>query len=106
LTLPSCNTVKCTATTTCELVPVQCIRAPCPPQPQCVPKDTQICDLTCKAGAHCVVTDKGPKCEPDTGGMSCGKKTCGPGQTCCNASCGTCVSAGGVCTQIACQSTD
>lgn len=100
--LPSCDTVKCTAGTTCELVQVQCIRAPCPPLPQCVTKGPQVCNLACKGGTHCVVTNSGPLCEPDPGGVSCGKKTCSGGQICCSASCGICGSAGGACPAIAC----
>lgn len=76
LPLPSCNTVKCTASTHCELTAVQCIRAPCPPLPQCV---------------------------ADTAAVPCGKNTCNGGDYCCNASCGTCAKAGGACTQQACN---
>lgn len=34
---PSCERVPCTVGTHCELVEVQCIRAPCDPVPQCRP---------------------------------------------------------------------
>jgi hypothetical protein len=76
LPLPSCKTVKCSAGYHCELNAVQCIRAPCPAQPQCV---------------------------PDAAGAACGKATCAAGLECCNASCGTCVKPGMACIQIACQ---
>lgn len=32
----TCANVRCMAGTHCEMVQVQCIRAPCPPLPQCV----------------------------------------------------------------------
>lgn len=106
LPLPSCDTVKCTPTTTCELVQVQCFRAPCPPLPMCVPNKPQVCDLMCKVGSHCVFTANGQKCESDDSGMSCGKNTCSAGQVCCNASCGICGSPKGACAAIACVPTD
>lgn len=77
LPLPSCATVRCTTGTVCELQNVQCVRAPCPPQPVCVP-------------------------EPDAG-KTCGNVTCSAGQECCNASCGICVEPGGACTQQFCE---
>jgi hypothetical protein len=36
---PSCAAVLCGPGTVCELVDVVCVRAPCYPQPQCVPQD-------------------------------------------------------------------
>ncbi len=97
--LPSCDTVRCAAGTTCELVQVQCIRAPCPPQPQCVPS---VCNLACRAGTHCVVTSAGQTCEADDAGVACGSRTCAAGQICCSASCGICGTRGGACPAIAC----
>jgi hypothetical protein len=34
--LTACDTVRCAGGTHCELVQVQCVRAPCDPVPQCV----------------------------------------------------------------------
>jgi len=76
LPLPSCATVRCRAGYHCALNRVQCIRAPCPAQAQCV---------------------------PDTTGTACGKAICAPGLECCNASCGMCVQPGMACIQIACE---
>lgn len=33
----TCANVRCAEGTHCEMVQVQCVRAPCPPMPQCVP---------------------------------------------------------------------
>ncbi|MFT3921667.1 MAG: hypothetical protein QM778_03955 [Myxococcales bacterium] len=79
---PSCANVRCAAGTHCEMVQVQCVRAPCDPQPQCRP-DT----APTQGGA----------------GVSCGKNTCAPGQTCCNASCGICTDPGKGCIKMFCQ---
>jgi hypothetical protein len=54
--LPSCEAVCCAEGYTCELVEVQCIRAPCPPQPECVPvvDDPTSCAATlCMEGTYC-----------------------------------------------------
>lgn len=40
--------------------------------------------------------------DPSPGGEACGDTTCGEGLVCCNASCGTCVPPGFMCTQEAC----
>jgi hypothetical protein len=37
---PSCAATTCPEGQTCQLVQVQCIRAPCPPQPTCLPSQT------------------------------------------------------------------
>ena len=104
--LPSCDTVKCSSGFRCELVQVQCIRAPCPPQPQCVPDAPGVCNLDCKSGTHCVVGKDGPSCVSDNSGPSCGKKTCGANQICCSPSCGICGTAKGACPAIACAPSD
>jgi hypothetical protein len=39
------------------------------------------------------------------GPTQCGANTCAAGQWCCNASCGTCVSPGGACTNVICDPT-
>jgi hypothetical protein len=72
---PSCDGVKCEGGTHCEVREVQCIRAPCPPQPTCV---------------------------PDAEGQPCGDNVCGAGTFCCNPSCGICAPKGGACTQQFC----
>jgi hypothetical protein len=57
----SCKTpclAKCAAGNHCELREVQCIRAPCPPQPSCVPDEPKVdacATVRCKAGTHCEV---------------------------------------------------
>lgn len=56
LPLPSCAAVTCEVGSQCELVEVQCIRAPCPPQPQCVPAPTGCATVRCKGGYHCKET--------------------------------------------------
>lgn len=87
IALPSCSTVKCSAGHHCELQQVQCVRAPCPPQPACVPdkEPNPGCDaLKCKAGTHCellecITTPCDPvaTCVPDRGGCGCsGKGAC------------------------------
>jgi hypothetical protein len=59
LPLPSCATVKCSAGYHCELQQVVCVRAPCPPQPQCVPDrdPTDPCGGKCKANERCQVLE-------------------------------------------------
>jgi hypothetical protein len=55
--LPSCATVKCSAGYHCELEQVVCVRAPSPPQPQCVPDGdpSDPCGGKCKANQYCQV---------------------------------------------------
>lgn len=110
---PSCDGTTCEKGQHCELKPVQCIRAPCPAQPTCVPDVKDVCaTVKCKAGFHCEAKEVQcirapcppiPECVADGVGVQCGKNTCGAGQECCNASCGTCVPKGGFCTQQICS---
>ena len=69
---------------------------PCPEGLQCIDDPSDDCDPN-KGGADC-----GGICVPPKGDP-CGKTVCGPGTTCCNASCGICTPPGRVCIQIACQ---
>jgi hypothetical protein len=73
--LPSCDTVRCSAGDHCELHDVQCIRAPCPPQPQCVPDALPPCaTMRCMAGTYC-------------GEPTPGQGACIPYSTCMNVRC-------------------
>jgi hypothetical protein len=113
---PSCRGHSCPRGQHCELQEVQCIRAPCPPFPGCVPDDEPpvkdpCATVRCKAGTHCEVTpivcittpcDPIAECVPDVTGGSCGGNTCSAGQFCCNPSCGICAPKGGACTQQFC----
>jgi hypothetical protein len=78
----SCANVRCMAGTHCEMVQVQCVRAPCDPVPECKP------DSAAQGAGS---------------GVTCGKSTCGPGQTCCNASCGICTDPGKGCIKMFCH---
>jgi hypothetical protein len=69
---------------------------PCPDGLQCIDDPSDDCDPN-KGGADC-----GGICVPPKGDP-CGKVVCGPGTTCCNASCGICTPPGMVCIQIACE---
>lgn len=115
--LPSCNTVKCSSGQHCELVEVQCIRAPCPPLPMCIDDADDPCaNIKCAEGTHCEPTTPiacftapckvAPAlCVPDDagGGGSCGGQHCGAGTFCCNAGCGICAPKKGACLDIICE---
>lgn len=99
---PSCADLRCGAGEHCEVVEVQCIRAPCPPLPQCVPDPTACAAVRCMSGTRCVEEAGTARCVPEEGGVPCGSAVCAAGQVCCNASCGICTEPGGVCIQQAC----
>lgn len=75
----TCVNVRCASGTHCEMVEVQCIRAPCNPVPQCTPHVPS----------------------PESG-ASCGQNTCAAGQECCNQSCGICTDPGKGCIKLFC----
>jgi len=101
---PSCDGVTCDKGQHCELTEVQCIRAPCPPQPSCVanPEDDPCAAVRCAAGTHCEA--KPVQCirAPCPAIAECGKNSCGKGQYCCNPSCGICAPMGAACIQQFC----
>jgi len=76
----TCANVRCMAGTHCEMVQVQCVRAPCDPVPECKP------DVA-----------------PQAAGTACGKNTCAAGQVCCNDSCGICTEPGKGCIKMLCR---
>ncbi len=116
LPLPSCSGVSCEPGQHCELRDVQCVRAPCPPQPACVADADEECrnpceTVRCGQGTHCEAVDvvciKAPccpvaECKPDVKEEACGKSVCGEGTYCCNESCGICAPDGGLCIQKFC----
>ncbi len=50
---PTCDDVTCDEGSTCELQEVQCIRAPCPPVPVCVPSYPTCANVRCGGGQVC-----------------------------------------------------
>jgi hypothetical protein len=63
----SCANVRCAAGTHCELRPVTCVRAPCPPQPTCVPDVNPCAAALCPVNTRCVARDGRAVCEPLAG---------------------------------------
>jgi hypothetical protein len=68
--------LKCDLGSHCELVQVECIQAPCPPEKQCVPdEEKKFCGgfagLECPGGGTCV-DDPSDDCDPMHGGADCG----------------------------------
>ena len=94
---------------------------PCPGAGTCIDDPSDDCDPTlggADCGGMCVCKTLGScisgyhwdssadvcDCVPDAG-TSCGPTLCGPGLTCCNASCGICTPPNVACIQIACDFT-
>lgn len=86
----------------CDLQTVQCVRAPCPPVPRCLPGTHPCAAMTCPMGSRCESHDGEGVCVPILGGP-CGRITCPADQVCCNESCGICTPVDGVCTQQLCE---
>lgn len=109
---PSCESTHCGPFSHCELVQVQCFRAPCPPLPMCVSDEgADPCAVQrCGPNMHCVTFPScngmrclpQAQCVPNAPPGTCGTSSCGPGTYCCNASCGTCAPRGAACTQQVC----
>ncbi len=120
---PTCANVRCAAGTHCEMVPVTCVRAPCPAQPQCV-RNTTCAATTCAVGTRCDDSTGTARCVPagpscaaircasgyvcrETNGVGacvpqnrvCGNTVCGEGTTCCNPLRGICTPPGWACIQ-------
>ncbi len=94
----TCANVRCSEGSHCEMVQVQCVRAPCDEVPECKP------DAAAAPTPKPAPTPApGPApTAPAATGPKCGKNTCAAGQTCCNASCGICTAPGNVCIQMFC----
>jgi hypothetical protein len=94
---------RCTRPATEEPPPMYCggiSGTPCPDGYECVDDPNDDCDPN-NGGADCAGI-----CQPVSGGGGepCGDNTCGPGEYCCNRSCGICAPIDGFCTQQYCGS--
>jgi len=81
--IPSCNGFSCGPDETCFMNVVQCIRAPCPAQPECRPNPTPTGCTTvrCSATTHCEVDDQGNGgCVPNDN--PCAVVRCASGTSC------------------------
>ncbi len=78
--LPSCKDMLCKPGTHCELQEVQCVRAPCPPQPTCV-RDSDPCAVADCAG-DCMLANGKPLCLPLECKDPCQTVKCGKGMHC------------------------
>ncbi|MBX3215232.1 MAG: hypothetical protein KF850_24570 [Labilithrix sp.] len=102
----TCDGVRCSEDTFCDLQTVTCVRAPCPPITRCVSGTHPCAATTCAQGSACESHDLEARCVPmpaPPGGSPCGRGTCEAGMVCCNASCGICTPPDGACTQQACD---
>lgn len=72
---PTCAATTCPEGQHCEITPVQCIKAPCPAVPECVPNEKIACGgfagFPCPDGLVCV-DDPSDDCDPNNGGADCG----------------------------------
>jgi len=98
-------------TARCEPGIHPCATVLCGPDTRCVVRDgVGSCEpighacatVLCPPGKYCVDDRGNATCESETG-ERCGPVPCKEGLECCNASCGICVTPGGVCTQQACN---
>jgi len=78
--LPSCKDMLCKPGTHCALQEVQCVRAPCPPQPSCVP-DSDPC-LVADCDGNCLPVNGKPLCVPLECKDPCQTVKCGKGTHC------------------------
>lgn len=97
----------CPPGTRCDLEPVACVRAPCPPIPRCVSEEPPVgqCAMTrCPPRTRCEEGSTPPyvRCVPDHEVEGCGTNVCGAGEFCCNETCGICAPKGSACTQQVC----
>ncbi len=83
LPLPSCKGVSCEEGTHCELEAVTCVRAPCPPQPTCVPDAVDPCaSKKCPKDSPCSVVGGIAICSPDVCENPCIAVKCAKGTHC------------------------
>lgn len=72
----TCDDIRCPDGEHCAIAPVFCIRAPCPPQPQCIPDEMPsnmcggIAGLPCPGNGKCV-DDPNDNCDPEDAGADC-----------------------------------
>ena len=84
-----CANVRCAEGTHCEMMQVQCVRAPCNPVPECRP-DAAAPSSSVGGQSQAL-------------GVACGKNTCAADEQCCNSSCGICTKPGQGCFKMFCQ---
>jgi hypothetical protein len=98
----------------CSKLGQGCTREICPPKEPEGEFCGGIAGIPCPEGFICV-DDPRDDCDPKTGGADCGgicvrkdgqpcgRTRCGPGEYCCNPSCGVCAPEGGACAAIVCE---